>query len=379
MRRWSFYLAILGGGSAIAAVAWEPARAADAARQVWPAFVLVAGLLLIGLVAADDGLFAVAGYRLAAAHRSQGAVFVGVAALVLAVTAVLNLDTSVAFLAPVAVYTARRRDEDPALLLSACLLLSNAGSLLLPGSNLTNLIVAGHLNIAGGTFVSRMGLPALVAGVVTAGVIALFARRSLSHRAPIGPGSGQVERRAVVGVGMVSVVAAVALLLGLSSPALGVVAVGVVGVVVHRARGRTDLGRILAVLDLPVLGGLFGLAVAVGTLGRGWSYPARELSHLDPWATAAVAAVATILINNLPAASLLSSRLVAHPLSLLVGLNIGPNLFVSGSLSWVLWYNAARASGARPDVRRTVLIGLVAAPLAGAAAIGTLVLIGRST
>lgn len=374
VRRWSTYLAGLGLAAAVAAASLDPGDAGSAAGQVWPAFVLVAGLLLIGLVAADDGLFAAAGGRLASACSGDGPLFLGVAALVLVVTAILNLDTSVAFLTPVLVHTARRRRDDAAMLLSAVLLLSNAGSLLLPGSNLTNLIVLGHMHISGGSFAARMGLPWLAAGIVTTGVIALFGGRTLRHRATV---EREADRPAL-GLGLVAVVAAVAMIVVLSSPAAEVAAVGVVAVLARLARGRLAPSRILGVLDLPVLGGLFGLAVGLGTLGRYWSYPARQMAHLDPWATAAVAALSTVLINNLPAASLLSAQRVAHPLSLLVGLNIGPNLFVTGSLAWVLWYNAARATGARPPVRRTVRIGLIAAPLSVVAAVAALML-GRFT
>jgi arsenical pump membrane protein len=68
-----------------------------------------------------------------------------------------------------------------------------------------------------------------------------------------------------------------------------------------------------------------------------------------------------------------------HPLSLLIGLNVGPNLFVTGSLAWVLWYASARTAGGHADVWRTVRIGLVAAPVAGAAAVGALLLVNQVT
>jgi arsenical pump membrane protein len=93
----------------VAAVAVRPSDAAAAAAQDWSPFVLVAGLLLIGLVADDDGLFAAAGSRLAAATRSGSLLFAGSVLLVSMVTATLNLDTSVAFLTPVLVHTARSR------------------------------------------------------------------------------------------------------------------------------------------------------------------------------------------------------------------------------------------------------------------------------
>ena len=88
-------------------------------------------------MADDDGVFAAAGHRLARSSRSGGALFVGAAVMIGLVTAVLNLDTSVAFLTPILVYAARSRGEAEAALLYGCILLSNAGSLFLPGSNLT--------------------------------------------------------------------------------------------------------------------------------------------------------------------------------------------------------------------------------------------------
>src|SRR5262249_9216674 len=85
------------------------AQALIAAAQAWSAVVLVAGLRLIGLVADDDELFAAAGYYLARAARRGSALFAGAVAMIGVVTAVLNLDTSVAFLTPVLVHAARSR------------------------------------------------------------------------------------------------------------------------------------------------------------------------------------------------------------------------------------------------------------------------------
>jgi len=95
----------------------RPGDAGQAAAQVWSPFVLVAGLLLIGLVADDDGLFGASGRWLAARARSGVVLFAGMVVLVSAVTATLNLDTSVAFLTPVLVHAARSRGRgEPALL-----------------------------------------------------------------------------------------------------------------------------------------------------------------------------------------------------------------------------------------------------------------------
>src|SRR5258708_10405760 len=94
---------------------------------------------------------------------------------------------------------------------------------------------------------------------------------------------------------------------------------------------------------------MFGLAVALGTMGPSWSGPATLLSHLNVWGTAAVATLTSVLVNNLPAASLLAARQPPHPFALLIGLNVGPNLFVTGSLAWILWFRAGRAAGGAPQ------------------------------
>jgi len=358
---------------AIAASVARPSDAQEAAAQDWSPFVLVAGLLLIGLVADDDGLFAAAGQRLARVTRHGSALFIGAAVLIGVVTAVLNLDTSVAFLTPVLIYLARSRGLGESALLYGCLLLSNAGSLLLPGSNLTNLIVLGHLHMTGGEFLARMWLPSVGALAVTAVVVVAFERRSLLD----GTADVAAPARFVPGVGLAAVGLATVLVLTLRSSAIPVAAVGVVAVGVHLARRRASLRSVTDVLGVPVLVGLFGLAVALGVLGRAWSGPAELLAHLNTWATAAAAGLATVFVNNLPAASLLAARTPDHPFALIVGLNLGPNLCVTGSLAWLLWLRAARAAGSRPSLRRASLIGAVAVPLSVIAALGALALTGN--
>lgn len=367
-------LAVVGLVGLLAAAIARPAEARAAASQVWTPFVLVAGLLLIGLVADDDGLFAAAGHRLAKTARTGTVVFVGATAMVGLVTALLNLDTAVAFLTPVLVYTARSRGEGEAPLLYGCLLLANAGSLFLPGSNLTNLIVLGHLHLTGGQFFARMWAPGLAALLVTAAVVAAFEHRSLRVRTDdLSP-----PRRPVLGLGLIAVVVATILIVLLRSPALPVAAIGLLAVGVRIANGRERADRAVRVLGLPVLVGLFGIAVALGTLGRAWTGPESLLSHLDVWGTTVVAAAAAVLINNLPAASLLAAHRPPHPYSLLVGLNLGPNLLVSGSLAWFLWLRAARGAGAHPSLAKASRLGVVAVPLALTAAVGLLVLRGAS-
>ncbi len=384
-------LAAAGIAGLATAVAVRPADAAHAAAQDWPPFVLVAGLLLIGLVADGDGLFAAAGARLARLAPTGAVLFAGAVVLVSAVTATLNLDTSVAFLTPVLVHTARARQTGEPALLYGCLLLSNAASLLLPGSNLTNLIVLGHLHLTGGQFAARMWLPWLGAVAVTAVVVALGERRSLARAvADLEPAP-----QPVLGVGLVAIVVATVLVIAVRSAALPVFAVGLVAAGArltfglrqrHRHRHRQEAaateaarlrpGQVWQVLGVPVLAGLFGAAVALGTLGRAWPGPEHLLAHLSGWSTAAFSAAASVVVNNLPAASLLAARAPTSPFPLLIGLNLGPNLCVTGSLAWLLWLRSARAAGARPSLTRASLLGLVAVPLSIVVALAALTVTG---
>jgi len=355
----------------IAAFAVSTTDARSAAAQNWSPFVLVTGLLLIGLVADDDGLFAATGHQLARLSSSGVALFAGATVMIAVVTAVLNLDTSVAFLTPVLVYAARSRGEGEAPFLYGCLLLSNAGSLFLPGSNLTNLILLGHVRLTGAAFLGRMWAPALAALVVTAGVVAVVERRSLR----INSKELTHSDRPTLGLGLFAVVAATVLVLVLHSPALPVAVVGVVAIGVRLLAGKDQPRHVVQILGAPLLVGLFGVAVALGTLGRVWAGPSMLLRYLDVWGTAAVAAASSVLVNNLPAASLLAARNPDHPFALLIGLNLGPNLFVTGSLAWMLWLRAARSAGAQPSISKASRIGVVAVPLSMAAA---LVLLGAT-
>jgi len=369
-------LALLALGVALCgvviAVVSAPANAVSAAGQDWPPFVLVTGLLLVGLVANDDGLFEAAGNRLARLSTNGLVLFMGAALLIGSVTAVLNLDTSVAFLTPVLVYAARSRGGGEAPLLYGCLMLSNAGSLFLPGSNLTNLIVLGHTRLTGAGFIAHMWAPASVALLVSAAVIAVLERRQLRL------GSTDVVAVAAprLGLGLFAVVSSALLVVAIASPALPVMLVGAFVVGRRLLQRRTTIAHVAQVLGIPVLAGLFASAVALGTLGRAWSSPSTLLVHLTIWGTSALAALAALAMNNLPAASLLSARAPTHPYALIIGLNLGPNLCVSGSLAWLLWLRAARTAGAQPSLVKASRIGAWVVPLSMVSAVATLQLWG---
>jgi arsenical pump membrane protein len=330
-------------------------RAQAAFSQAWPAFALVAGLLLVGAAAAREGVFAEAG---ALAARARGGAVALLAALMVveaAVTTVLNLDTAVVFMTPVLLQAARGRGVSEAPFLYGSVFIANSASLLLPGSNLTNLIVLARDPVPGTDFAAGLW-PAWIAAVAVTIVFVVcthrreFAREAVPHTA-----RPAFRPRA----GAVGIVVSGALVLLFSRPALPVLGVGLVVV----ALARSDRRELLRAANPLLLLCLLAAAVGLGTLARSVAGVGRLASHAGRWQAAWLGAGAAVLVNNLPAAMMLAAHAPAHPRALLLGLDLGPNLAVSGSLSAVLWLQVARANGARPSVLRYSLLGSVLVPL----------------
>jgi arsenical pump membrane protein len=221
-------------------------------------------------------------------------------ALVAVVTAVLNLDTAVVFLTPVLVLAARQRRLDERPFLYGSVFMANAASLLLPGSNLTNLLVLRSDPQNGLSFTARM-LPAwLIACAVTAAFVAVTFRL-VDHRPALDKGLAPPPLR--LGVGAAATVAAAVLVVTLSNAALPMLALGLIASRLRRVKPRLDV-RALALL--------FALAVAFGTLARLWHGPSRLLDSPNP-RHGRSRGLAALLVNNLPAAVPPSAQPAAHP------------------------------------------------------------------
>ncbi len=347
----------------------DSAHARSALAQAWPPFLLVAGLLLIGLVAGRDGLFDAAASRLVRLPGPPVVLALACFALVAIVTALLNLDTAAVFLTPVLVKTARRRRVDAGPFLYGAIFMANASSLFLPGSNLTNLLVLSGEHVSGATFFERMLPVAIAATVITAVGLLVIHRRGLfggaaSSDALTAESTDEPVTRLRLGLGLWGALLAAGLIVALHNASLPVLTIGLVLLAWRTRGGELTWRESLSWLDIPTLAGLFGLAVALGTLARASAFPADLLHSPGAGATAAIAALGSVAVNNLPAAVLLSSTAHLPMSALLLGLNVGPNLAVTGSLAVVLWWRSARAAGATPSALSYSRQGLVLAPLA---------------
>lgn len=324
-----------------------------ALQSTWPPFVLVAGLLLIGHVASGEGVFGVLGSWCGRVPGGARGTFLVTMVAVALVTAVLNLDTSVVFMTPVALQAARAEGADETAFLFGTIFMSNSASLLLPGSNLTNLLVWSHRGASGAQFASHMLWPWMVAVSITTLVVGAWRWRPLGKSVrPTG-----AEDSFEFGPGLVAGLFAVVAMLALRGPALWVLGAGVIAEIVALRRRRVELSGALAAINPVTLGALFVVAVVIGTVARATAWSAHLLHHTSVLVTAAAAAGVSLVINNLPAASLFAARGVSHPFALLLGLDLGPNIFVTGALSSLLWLRIARQNDTRPSILTFAVVG----------------------
>jgi arsenical pump membrane protein len=317
----------------------------------------VAGLLLIGHAASGEGLFRRLGAWCGRAPGGARGTFLVTMGAVALVTAVLNLDTSVVFMTPVALQAARAEGADETAFVFGTIFMSNSASLLLPGSNLTNLLVWSHREGSGAAFASHMVWPWIASISVTAIVVGAWRWRALAK--PVRPATldGSFE----FGPGLIAVVLAVVAMLALAQPAPWVFAVGVIVEVVALRRRRVSLTSALRAASPVTLGVLFLVALVIGTVARATTLSSHLLHHASTVITAAVAAGSALVINNLPAASLFAARGVSHPIALLLGLDLGPNIFVTGALSSLLWLRISRQNDSRPSILTFAVVGTVIA------------------
>ncbi|MDF2992381.1 MAG: arsenic transporter [Microbacterium sp.] len=341
------------------------------ADRVWPILLFVVAVTVVAELASKAGLFDVVAARLARIARGRTVwLWVLVVALATVATAFLSLDTTAVLLTPVVISMAVARKLDPLPFAFVTVVLANTASLVLPVSNLTNLLASealggGHDPVA---FLSLLGPSALIAIAVSVVVLTLVFLRRLPRTYP-DAASPTVSDPVLLRVSAVVTVALLPLLvIGLEPwmPALGA-AVVLVAAFAWRAPGALGI-RLVPWSLLVFAGGLFlavGALEAVG-IGRITSVLAGTGDDLvSLWQLAGVGALAANGINNLPAYLALESAAgsPARLAALLVGVNAGPIVTPWASLATLLWHDRLVAAGVEVKWSRFIVLGAVIAPL----------------
>lgn len=353
------------------------AEAASLLRVV----AFLGAVLVLAQLSDDEGLFDAAGAAMARGdvgppHRLLRRVFVIAACL----TAVLSLDATVVLLTPVVLMMARRRRAPIRPHAYATAHLANAASLLLPVSNLTNLLAFRETGLSFVRFTALMAAPWLAATAVVYLVFRWFFRADLratpEHLQAGPPPPVPVFVLVVLGLTLAGFV--IAETFGVApawAAAAGAATLAARSLALRRSTPAgilraADAGFLLFVLAL----GVVVRAVVDNGLGERMSALLPAGSGLVPLLmVAALAAVLANVVNNLPATLVLTPLVApAGPvavLAVLIGVNIGPNLTYAGSLSNLLWRRVLRRHHVPAGVGEYTRLGLCTVPASLVAAV----------
>jgi arsenical pump membrane protein len=348
-------------------------QAATELQSLGPTIGFLAAVLVLANLCDRYGLFQAAGSWMAAGSRGRP---ISLLALVFAaasvVTAVLSLDATVVLLTPVVFATVARLHLRAKPHVYACTHLANSASLLLPVSNLTNLLAFGASGLSFARFGATMALPWLAAiGVEWLVLRRFFSGDLVGHGDSNGVTPLPMPVFATTVIGLTLIGFFIASAVGVS-PAFAALAGALVLGVPAMTGGRTTAREIARSIDVPFLAFVLALGLVVKAIslhGLG-----AVVTHLVPGGTglgsllaiAVVAAVLANVINNLPAALLLLPAVAgtgAGPvLAVLIGVNTGPNLTYVGSLATLLWRRVLIRRGEELPVGEFLRLGALTVP-----------------
>ncbi|MGI5502388.1 SLC13 family permease [Lentzea sp. CA-135723] len=349
-------------------------HAVDEAVRLGPVIGFLAAILVLAQLCDDEGLFHACGTWMARASGGRPRTLLGGVFVTASVTtAVLSLDATVVLLTPVVFATAAQLGVRPKPHVYACTHLSNSASLLLPVSNLTNLLAFASSGLSFTRFAALMALPWVVAIGLEYLVFRRFFRTDLDApvHAPLSQPVPELPVFALTVVGLTLVGFVVASATGVD-PAWAACA----GALVMAGRAlvlkRTTVGKVVKATSLPFLAFVLGLGIVVrAVVDNGLD---DVLRHAIPDGTgllallgvAAVAAVLANVINNLPAVLVLLPLVAPFGpgvvLAVLLGVNLGPNLTYAGSLATLLWRRIVHDHDTEVNLAEFTKLGLLAVP-----------------
>jgi arsenical pump membrane protein len=354
-------------------------------------YLFLIGMMLLAGLATREGLFDyLAALAVRDARGSARRLFATVYGVGIVVTVFLSNDATAVVLTPAVYAAAKHARVNPLPYLFACAFIANAASFVLPISNPANLVIYGTAMPPLGHWLGALVLPSVAAIGATYLALRWAVRRDLAADQP-GPASlpmlGRSGRLVAGGIVLTAAVLMTASALGadLGLPTLLSGLAVVVGVTAITRASPLPLLRHVSWGVLPLVAGLFVLVEAVFRTGAldamtAWLHGAAQTA---PAQTAAAVgggiAVLSNLINNLPAGLIAATAgqaaQVPHLVTnaLLIGVDLGPNLSVTGSLATILWLVALRREGLHVGTWQFLRLGAIVMPPALALALAVLV------
>jgi arsenical pump membrane protein len=358
-------------------------------------YLFLAGMMLLAELARQEGLFDwLAAFAVAHARGSPYRLFMLVYAVGTVVTVLLSNDATAVVLTPAVYAATRAAGAAPLPYLYACVFIANAASFALPISNPANLVIFGGRMPHLAAWLAQFGLPTVVAIVSTYLMLRLTQRRALARERM----AREVARHALTrggrhtayGIAATAVVllacSALDLRLGLPTFCCGAATAAII-LAANRER-VWPLVRHVAWGVLPLVAGLFVLVEGlvrtgvIAALARMLAEGAAGSATGTAWLAGLAIAVACNLMNNLPVGLIAGSVISADQVpaavtgAALIGVDLGPNLSVTGSLATILWLVALRREGQNVGPWQFLLVGIVVTPPALLLSIGALLALG---
>ena len=387
----------VGGAAALLAFGLIPPSVALAGvAKGLDVYLFLAGMMLLAEVARRDGLFDwLARLATAFARGSPARLFALVYGVGVVVTALLSNDATAVVLTPaVLAATAAAKVKDPLPYAFICAFIANAASFLLPISNPANLVVFGGGHMPPLTdWIARFLAPSVAAIAVTYAALYWTQRRALAEESLARDVEvGRLDdggRLAAIGILATAalLVAASAFGADLGAPTCAAGVVTALAAVIQKREAPWAMLREISWGVLPLVAGLFVLVEALNHTGLVAALAAEltRLSQQAPaatdWGSGVVVAIVCNLMNNLPAGLIAGATVHGAHASpdlasaVLIGVDLGPNLSVTGSLATILWLYALRREEQTVSAWRFLKVGALVTPPALLAALAAALLI----
>ncbi len=372
----------------------SPGSAWSAVLKGGDVYLFLIGMMLLSEVARAEGLFDwVAEHAVRLARGSTSRLFALVFGVGIVVTTFLSNDATAVVLTPAVYAAAKKAKADPLPMLFACALIANAASFVLPISNPANLVLYGGEMPSLGAWMASFALPSLLSIGVTFLVLRWVERDRLTGHCETIVETGTLPRGGKIA--LAGIIATAVLLiaasaqghdLGLPTCLAGIATMA--AICIGGRKSPISTLRSVSWAVLPLVAGLFVLVEALASTGviamlaRWLAAGAAQSPSITTGVAGTILAFGSNLMNNLPAGLIASTTLQqAHVPQivtdgLLIGVDLGPNLSITGSLATILWLTAIRREGEDVGFWRFLKVGALVMPPALFAALGARLLLG---
>jgi len=356
-------------------------------------YLFLTGMMLLSELARDHGVFDwLANIAVIQSKGSSQRLFTLIYLVGTIVTIFMSNDATAVVLTPAVLTAVKRANARPMPYLLACALIANAASFVLPISNPANLVVF-HSNMPPlARWLAMFTLPSIASILITYFLLRWLSRRELDPACNTSIEHVQLSsigRTCLIGIILTAIVLIIAsaLKLDLGLPTcLAALIVAIIATIQSRSN-PIRLIREVSWSVLPLVAALFVIVEAVNTAGatQMLRVSLERMMQLPPaqgaYSVGAAVAFGTDLVNNLPLGLITGSTLRTIPFQplfakiVLIAIDLGPNLSITGSLATILWLIAIRREGLHVRGWQFFRIGMLIMPISLLFAIAAAVLI----